>query len=130
MKPDSQERFYYIGVAARLVECHPQTLRMYERVGLISPSRSDSNVRLYSDADIERLHQIKRLTQDMGVNLAGVDVILTLLDRLERMNEELQRLKEAVARGPRALGPASPHPTSKRVEVIFSQPREAEESEG
>jgi MerR family transcriptional regulator, heat shock protein HspR len=78
-----------IGVAARLVECHPQTLRMYERLGLVEPQRTDTNMRLYSADDIEKLRQIQRLTQDLGVNLAGVQVILDLLERISEMRREL-----------------------------------------
>jgi MerR family transcriptional regulator/heat shock protein HspR len=129
LKRDPEERLYYIGVAARLVDCHPQTLRMYERMGLINPGRSDANVRLYSDADIERLHQIKRLTQEMGINLAGVEVVLNLLDRMERMNEELQVLRRAVSGGTKALGPASPRPQAKRVEVVFARREQEGEEE-
>jgi MerR family transcriptional regulator/heat shock protein HspR len=124
-----EERLYYISVAARLVECHPQTLRMYERMGLINPGRTEANVRLYSDADIERVRQIKRLTQEMGINLAGVEVVLHLLDRIERMNEELELLRAAVSRGPKALGPATPRPPAKRVEVVFSGRKESEKQE-
>lgn len=117
MLKDNQEPLYHISIVARLVECHPQTLRMYERMGLVAPGRSNSNVRLYSDADVERVRQIKRLTQEMGVNLAGVEVVLRLLDRMERMETEVERLREALARGPRALGPASRR-GAKKVEVM------------
>lgn len=78
-----------IGVAARLVECHPQTLRMYERLGLVEPQRTGTNMRLYSADDIEKLRQIQRLTQDLGVNLAGVQVILDLLERIADMRREM-----------------------------------------
>jgi len=93
-----EEPLYLIGVAARLCEVHPQTLRMYERLGLVRPARVGSKNRMYSDADIERLHQIQRLTQDMGINLAGVEVILDLLDKIQRMQEhmdtEIARMQE------------------------------------
>jgi MerR family transcriptional regulator/heat shock protein HspR len=102
---------------ARLVECHPQTLRMYERVGLLAPGRSEANIRLYSQADVDRVRQIKRLTQEMGVNLAGVEVVLRLLDRMEKMETETERLREALRCGPRALGPASAR-AAKKVEVV------------
>ena len=84
------EPVYVISVAAKLCEMHPQTLRAYERQGLVRPQRSDSHNRLYSEADIERLRQIQRLTRDLGVNLAGVEVILDLLDRMEAMREEME----------------------------------------
>lgn len=118
MRRDEQEPLYYISVAARLVGSHPQTLRMYERVGLIQPGRSERNMRLYSDTDIERLHQIKRLTQELGVNLAGVEIILSLLERLEKIQAEADRLREALESGPKALGPASER-SAQRVEVMF-----------
>ena len=78
---------YMIGVVANLTEMHAQTIRLYERLGLVAPLRKNK-IRLYSDADVDRLRQIRRLTQDMGVNLAGVEVILDLLDRLERLQSE------------------------------------------
>ena len=78
---------------------HPQTLRMYERVGLVTPKRVGKN-RLYSERDIERLRQIQRLTQDLGVNLAGVEVILGLLERIDLLQSEIERLKRDIARQP------------------------------
>lgn len=83
------EPVYMIGVAARLCDLHPQTLRMYERLGLVRPARVGAKNRMYSQRDIERLRQIQRLTQDLGVNLAGVEVILGLLDKMRRMREEM-----------------------------------------
>jgi len=85
-RPD--EPVYMIGVAAKLVGCHAQTLRMYERLGLVCPQRTGTNLRLYSDDDIERLRQIQRLTE-VGVNLAGVEMILDLLRKMTRMREEM-----------------------------------------
>lgn len=82
-----------MSVAARMVGVHPQTLRLYERMGLVSPGRVNNcehGKRLYSEADIIRLQQIQRLTQEMGVNLAGVEVILDLLERMEAMREEAE----------------------------------------
>ena len=117
MLSDREEPLYQISVVARLVECHPQTLRMYERMGLVAPERSEANIRLYSDDDVERVQQIKRLTQEMGVNLAGVEVVLRLLDRLEKMETEVVRLREALRQGPRALGPALRR-GAKKVEVV------------
>jgi MerR family transcriptional regulator/heat shock protein HspR len=117
MRIEGEEILYHISLVAEQVECHPQTLRMYERLGLVEPRRSHANVRLYSLADIERVRQIKRLTQELGVNLAGVEVILKMLDRMDRMGEELERLREALARGPRALGPARLR-ASRNVDVM------------
>ncbi len=96
MTHSSQDRdfaCFVISVAARLLEVHPQTLRYYERAGLLRPSRSKGNIRLYSPADIERARQIKRLIDDLGVNLAGVEVILRLTHRLREVERELEDLK-------------------------------------
>ena len=85
---------YVISIAAQLLEVHPQTLRYYERAGLLNPSRSKGNIRLYSPSDIEQARQIKRLIDDLGVNLAGVEVILRLTDRLRRVERELEEHRE------------------------------------
>jgi MerR family transcriptional regulator/heat shock protein HspR len=85
------EPYYVIGVAARLVDLHPQTLRNYESLGLVVPKRSRGNMRLYSPRDIERLRKIARLTQELGVNLAGVSIILRLSEQVEALRAELTR---------------------------------------
>jgi MerR family transcriptional regulator/heat shock protein HspR len=95
---DKNEPVYLIGVAARLCDLHPQTLRMYERLGLVRPARVSRKNRMYSEADIERLKQIQRLTQDMGVNLAGVEVILDLLDKMQKMQEQMESEIERLRR--------------------------------
>ena len=87
------EPCYVISVAARLVDLHPQTLRYYEREGLIEPARSPGNVRLYSARDIERLRRIVRLTADLGVNLAGVEVIMNMAERMREMQREMERMR-------------------------------------
>ena len=99
MSRTDNEPLYTISIAARLVRIerpdepiHPQTLRMYERMGLVTPQRVGKN-RLYSEQDIERVRQIQRLTQEMGVNLAGVEVILSLLEQIERLHAELEALR-------------------------------------
>src|SRR5712692_5297426 len=81
---------YIISVAARMCAVHPQTLRHYERIGLVSPARTGGNIRLYSDEDIQRLHQIQRLIDELGVNLAGVEVIMNMTDRMERQQREFE----------------------------------------
>jgi len=97
---EKEEPVYMISVAARLCEMHPQTLRMYERMGLIKPQRISRKNRMYSDADIERVRQIQRLTHDLGVNLAGVEVILRLLEQMEsmrmQMESEIHRLQDEI----------------------------------
>jgi len=87
------EPCYVISVAARMVDLHPQTLRHYERIGLIVPARSPGNVRLYSASDIERLQKICRLTDELGINLAGVDVILRLTDTIEEIQTEVEEMR-------------------------------------
>ena len=88
------EPIYVISVAARLVDMHPQTLRYYERAGLLKPTRSIGKIRLYSQREIEHLQKIARLTNDLGVNLAGVEIIMDLTDRLDKLQEEM-RAREA-----------------------------------
>jgi MerR family transcriptional regulator/heat shock protein HspR len=90
MRPEHQP-LYMIGVAAQLCGVHPQTLRQYERLGLVSPSRVGAKNRLYSEADIRRVRRIQRLTQEMGVNLAGVELILRLLDEMEEQRREMEQ---------------------------------------
>lgn len=82
---------YMIGVAAQLCGVHPQTLRQYERLGLVIPARVGAKNRLYSEADIRRVRRIQRLTQDMGVNLAGVELILRLLDDMEDIRIDMEK---------------------------------------
>jgi MerR family transcriptional regulator, heat shock protein HspR len=91
---DTELACYVISVAARILEVHPQTLRYYERAGLIQPSRSRGNIRLYSQSDLDQAKQIKRLIDDLGVNLAGVEVILRLTQRLRETELELAELRE------------------------------------
>src|SRR6476660_4273784 len=85
---------YMISVAAELVGMHPQTLRIYEQKGLVEPRRTAGNTRLYSDADIERLRLIQRLTTEIGLNLAGVERVLNLEDQLQSMRRRLDRLEQ------------------------------------
>lgn len=87
-----REPRYVISIAARMVGVHTHTLRYYERVGLVEPARSESNLRLYSDEDIDRLRRIRKLMDELGVNLAGVEVILKLLKRMEEMQREIESL--------------------------------------
>jgi len=89
------ERTYTIKVAARLTGLHEQSLRMYERRGLVRPARSKGNIRRYSDADVEQIRFIKRLVDDLGVNLAGVEVILQMRRQVIELRQELERLQRA-----------------------------------
>ncbi|MHB1007347.1 MAG: heat shock protein transcriptional repressor HspR [Chloroflexota bacterium] len=94
MNIDDCDPCYIISIAARIVNMHPQTLRYYERVGLLEPSRSRGKIRLYSQRDIERLQLIQRLVTDLGVNLAGVEVIMNLTERLGEAERQVNELKE------------------------------------
>jgi MerR family transcriptional regulator/heat shock protein HspR len=85
-----------ISVVAETYSVHPQTLRMYERLGLLQPSRSDGNTRLYTEGDLKRLEVILNLTRDLGVNLAGVEVILSMRERMERMQSEMEEILQYV----------------------------------
>ncbi len=88
---------FMISVAAELAEMHPQTLRMYEARGLITPQRSPKNTRLYSQRDVEQLRRIQRMTGEEGLNLAGVETVLELERTVERMRAELARMRERAA---------------------------------
>ena len=87
-------RTYTISAVAEMYEIHPQTLRLYEREGLLKPSRSIGNTRLYEDADLERLEVILSLTRDLGVNLAGVEIILNMREKMEQMRREFEQFFE------------------------------------
>jgi MerR family transcriptional regulator, heat shock protein HspR len=89
---------YMISVAAELVGMHPQTLRIYEQKGLVNPQRTAGNTRLYSDADVERLQLIQRLTTDIGLNLAGVERVLHMEDELERLRVRMERMEQEMRR--------------------------------
>ena len=87
------EPVYLISIVATILDIHPQTLRQYEREGLVTPSRTAGRMRLYSQRDIDRMKMILRLTRQMGVNLAGVDVILQLKETMDKMEQEIDQLR-------------------------------------
>ncbi len=131
-----EETFYAIGVVARMFNIHQQTLRLYEREGLLKPARSDGNTRLYSDRDLERLEVILNLSRDMGVNLAGVDIILNLRERMQEMQQqinelvkylktELEKNQQPVSSGPGLVKspPANLVRISRMPDKIFSGPK-------
>ncbi len=93
MNDDRDRPRYMISVAADLVGMHPQTLRLYEAKGLVRPKRTPGNTRLYSDADLERLRIIQTLTTELGLNLAGVEMVLRLEDQLTRMQRRIDRME-------------------------------------
>jgi MerR family transcriptional regulator/heat shock protein HspR len=93
-RPIDEERgVFMISVAAELADMHPQTLRMYEARGLITPKRSPKNTRLYSQADVERLRRIQRMTSEEGLNLAGVEAVLEMESAVERMRSEMSKMR-------------------------------------
>lgn len=96
-RDDRNQPLYVISVAARMLEIHPQTLRMYERQGLVRPRRF-GHIRMFSDADIERIRQVQRLKDELGVNLAGIEVILRLLNRIDELEHEIERVRAQAKR--------------------------------
>jgi len=102
---------YMISSVAELYKVHPQTLRLYERHGLIKPSRSDGNTRLYTQSDIERLEVVLNLARDMGVNLAGIEIILNMREKMNRMQDQMEQflhlLQQELAKG---VSPAHTNP--------------------
>ncbi len=91
------EPVYLISVVANMLEIHPQTLRQYEREGLVEPSRTQGRMRLYSQRDIDRMKLILRLTRQMGVNLAGVDIVLQLKTQIDEMQKEIDQLRKELS---------------------------------
>lgn len=89
--PQKDRAYYMISVVARRFDVHPQTLRLYEREGFLKPSRTEGNTRLYSEGDLETLSFVLSLTRDLGVNLAGVEIIMNMRRRLQAMQGELDR---------------------------------------
>jgi MerR family transcriptional regulator/heat shock protein HspR len=97
-KATCEMNYYHISSVAGRYHIHPQTLRLYEREGLLKPSRSDGNTRLYSDEDLKRLEVILNLVRDLGVNLAGVEVVLNMRAKIERIESEVQAFLESFRR--------------------------------
>jgi len=105
---DRGKPLYMIGVVAEMLKLHPQTLRMYERKGLIRPSRTEGKTRLYSADDVEDVARLVRLTRDLGVNLAGVEIILRMRSRMQEMQRQIEALVEHVRAEPARPG-GEPH---------------------
>lgn len=97
-----EHRLFMISVVSEMLGIHPQTLRLYEREGFIKPKRSGGNTRLYSEEDVEKLEMILRLTRELGINLAGVEVILSMREKMEQMQREMEetivQVREELAR--------------------------------
>src|SRR5713226_3633796 len=110
---------YMISAVAELYKIHPQTLRLYERGGLLKPSRSQGNTRLYTDSDLERLEVILTLTREMGVNLAGIEIILNMREKMAEMQHQMEAftsfVRQELSRGLRSVGPRPPDDALARV---------------
>jgi MerR family transcriptional regulator/heat shock protein HspR len=109
---------YMISIAAELVDMHPQTLRIYENKGLINPKRTRGNTRLYSEADLDRLRLIQRLTTELGLNLAGVEVVLRLEAELRNAHERVDRLRRQMREEIQNV-----HKQYRRELVLYESPR-------
>ncbi len=96
VKKNNNEPYYMISVVAKMYNVHPQTLRLYEKHGLLTPSRTEGNTRLYSQKDLERLEVILNLARNLGVNLAGIEVILNMREKMEQMQKEINQLTMAL----------------------------------
>ena len=119
------EPVYLISIVAKILDIHPQTLRQYERENLINPSRSDGRIRLYSQRDIERIKLILRLTRELGVNLAGVDIILNLKETIDGLEKEIAELRHEVevAKNAHSVSPKKSLVTKKSLYeiVVFKE---------
>ena len=123
---------YMISAVAEMYEIHPQTLRLYEREGLLKPSRTEGNTRLYTDEDLERLEFILNLARDLGVNIAGIAIILQMRERMEEMNRQMQgfvdyvrsEMLDRMQRGFQAGNEAAMVPLRKPVVIVPPGPRE------
>ena len=114
---------YMISAVAEQYQVHPQTLRLYEREGLLKPSRSDGNTRLYTDEDLERLEVILKLTRDLGVNLAGVEIILNMREKMEEMQRQIQQFIMELNTEIRAhIAPEAPASNNSLIPVIKMGP--------
>jgi MerR family transcriptional regulator/heat shock protein HspR len=109
---------YMISSVAEQYQIHPQTLRLYEREGLLKPSRSDGNTRLYTDMDLERLEVILKLTRDLGVNLAGVEIILNMRERMEEMQLQIQQFVASLNTEISQRARPAPQSTNSLIPVI------------
>ncbi|WP_457745557.1 heat shock protein transcriptional repressor HspR [Sulfurimonas sp.] len=119
------EPVYLISIVAKILDIHPQTLRQYERENLICPSRSDGRIRLYSQRDIDKIKLILRLTRELGVNLAGVDIILRMKESVDLMEKEIAELRHQlqVAKESPTVSPDKALVTKKSIYemIIFEQ---------
>ena len=122
-KPRSRAATYMISAVAELYEIHPQTLRLYEREGLLKPSRSEGNTRLYTQDDLERLEVILKLTRDFGVNLAGVEIILNMREKMEAMQQQIEEFVKTLNQELALHLQAPPSPPKNTLIPVASLPR-------
>jgi MerR family transcriptional regulator/heat shock protein HspR len=117
---------YMISAVAELYQLHPQTLRLYERVGLLKPSRSQGNTRLYTDSDLERLEVILNLTRELGVNLAGIEIILNMRDKMGEMQAQMEAFIKYVRQEvTRDFMAGNERPTRNANAIVRTAPRHA-----
>jgi MerR family transcriptional regulator/heat shock protein HspR len=107
---------YMISAVAEMYQIHPQTLRLYEREGLLKPSRTEGNTRLYTDEDLERLEFILSLARDLGVNISGIAIILQMRERMETMQREMQEFVQYIQK--EMLARAMPHANAERGAIV------------
>lgn len=128
MPPRAKKRAkagYMISAVAELYKLHPQTLRLYERVGLLKPSRSQGNTRLYTDSDLERLDVILTLARDMGVNLAGIEIILNMREKMVEMEKQMTEFANAVQHELSRVISSHEHDREPRHAIVLANPRRA-----
>ena len=114
MKRESKKAAFMISAVAEQYQLHPQTLRLYEREGLLKPSRTEGNTRLYTDLDLARLEVILSLTRDLGVNLAGVEIILNMREKMEAMQREMEQFVTVLGQQVKGwAGPGAGPPSSR-----------------
>lgn len=114
---------YMISSVAELYKLHPQTLRLYERVGLLKPSRSQGNTRLYTDADLERLEVILTLARDMGVNLAGIEIILNMREKMVEMEKQMSEFAQVVQQELSRVAASYAQEKPSRHAIVRAMPR-------
>jgi len=115
----SKKAAYMISAVAEQYQVHPQTLRLYEREGLLKPSRSEGNTRLYTDQDLERLEVILKLTRDLGVNLAGVEIILNMREKMAEMQHQIEQFVSSLnTEITQRTRPATPQAVNTLIPVI------------
>ena len=129
-KRRDNKSYFMISVVASRFEVHPQTLRLYEREGLVKPSRTQGNTRLYSEDDLERLSFILNLTRDLGVNLAGVEIIMNLRRRIETMQEDMDRFISEVRRELGRRGQEGPIESTRALVKITAASRTSKTDKG